>query len=530
MGFCDRISLRAALMKRKITPNGPEIRGMSAKRILSLVPLVILMLCVTQHFAIAQRRQVGNGQCGAANGVAVSVAPTTNLCTSGTASAVRGSGPWTWKCNGSRAGSSASCSAPVGWAFNPPPPPGAEAAGFTTLALNSDFTQLQPSNWLDCFPQDDSSGATWWQGYWYENFDGGQPPCEIGNPGPTTSSINIVTDPVYGNQALDLTWKASYGGADQGYTEIQTLSSDGTTSNGGAFPLNHYFEVIMRTDNTPSMQTFGTPPAGADGPMKLVGGSWMAAYEWTVAGGNPSGATGPVVELDNHEDHGDFPNKLSMGGYFNWNAGGCPDCGASFIGNVSGFDPTVYNTYGFRVTSDGSTGMATCGYLNDNFMGCTNVTGLTASQFVQRQFLILINGIGCNFFAGDNSCQNATIQDFHDCSGSICIDVVTGPGAWDGPGNGIVEPCGGAYASVTGATGISGVNGPWMIATTNCAGGSNEWQLENSTWPGGGQVNQSSAVLNAYIQTDMYVQSVRVWSCPSWATTECNGPILDGPP
>jgi hypothetical protein len=30
-GGCDRISLRAALMKREINPNGPEIRGMSVK-------------------------------------------------------------------------------------------------------------------------------------------------------------------------------------------------------------------------------------------------------------------------------------------------------------------------------------------------------------------------------------------------------------------------------------------------------------------------------------------------------------------
>ena len=87
------------------------------KRILSLASLVILMLCVTQHFAIAQqqslRGHVINGQCGAANGVAVSAAPTPNLCKSGTASAVGGSGPWTWRCNGSGGGSSASCSAPV---------------------------------------------------------------------------------------------------------------------------------------------------------------------------------------------------------------------------------------------------------------------------------------------------------------------------------------------------------------------------------------------------------------------------------
>lgn len=87
---------------------------MLVKRIHFLASLIILMLCVTQHFAMASPWwRVVNGQCGAANGVAVSAAPTTNLCTSGTASALGGSGPWTWRCYGSRGGSSASCSAPV---------------------------------------------------------------------------------------------------------------------------------------------------------------------------------------------------------------------------------------------------------------------------------------------------------------------------------------------------------------------------------------------------------------------------------
>ena len=54
-----------------------------------------------------------NGTCGAANGVAVSSAPATGLCTAGTASAVSGSGPWTWTCAGSNGGTMASCSAPV---------------------------------------------------------------------------------------------------------------------------------------------------------------------------------------------------------------------------------------------------------------------------------------------------------------------------------------------------------------------------------------------------------------------------------
>jgi hypothetical protein len=94
------------------------LRG--SKRILFLAPSVILTLCVTQHFAMAWKHVV-NGKCGAANGVAVGVTPSA-LCVAGTASAVTGSGPWIWKCHGSRGGSSASCSAPL------------EAAGGATTA------------------------------------------------------------------------------------------------------------------------------------------------------------------------------------------------------------------------------------------------------------------------------------------------------------------------------------------------------------------------------------------------------------
>ena len=42
-----------------------------------------------------------NGDCGSSSGTTVTSAPTTNLCTAGSASAVSGSGPWTWTCDGS---------------------------------------------------------------------------------------------------------------------------------------------------------------------------------------------------------------------------------------------------------------------------------------------------------------------------------------------------------------------------------------------------------------------------------------------
>jgi hypothetical protein len=54
------------------------------------------------------------GVCGAANDVAVDVAPTANLCASGKASALSGTGPWTWTCTAS---STAQCSAPLLSAF-----------------------------------------------------------------------------------------------------------------------------------------------------------------------------------------------------------------------------------------------------------------------------------------------------------------------------------------------------------------------------------------------------------------------------
>ncbi len=53
-----------------------------------------------------------SGVCGSANGIATSSMPTANLCDSGIASSVYGSGPWVWVCLGSGNGSNISCDAP----------------------------------------------------------------------------------------------------------------------------------------------------------------------------------------------------------------------------------------------------------------------------------------------------------------------------------------------------------------------------------------------------------------------------------
>jgi endoglucanase len=52
-----------------------------------------------------------NGYCGSANGSSVKSAPSSNLCSSGVATAVSGNGPWTWTCGGTGGGSDATCTA-----------------------------------------------------------------------------------------------------------------------------------------------------------------------------------------------------------------------------------------------------------------------------------------------------------------------------------------------------------------------------------------------------------------------------------
>jgi hypothetical protein len=50
-----------------------------------------------------------NGACGPANGTTSSVAPSGALCSAGKASAVMGTGPWSWQCTGSNGGTTSSC-------------------------------------------------------------------------------------------------------------------------------------------------------------------------------------------------------------------------------------------------------------------------------------------------------------------------------------------------------------------------------------------------------------------------------------
>lgn len=78
-----------------------------------------------------------NGACGSSNGQTFTVAPTANLCSVGTASAVSGSGPWNWTCAGSGGGTTASCSANL-----------STASPFTIFHTNDVHARLTPHKWI----------------------------------------------------------------------------------------------------------------------------------------------------------------------------------------------------------------------------------------------------------------------------------------------------------------------------------------------------------------------------------------------
>jgi hypothetical protein len=123
-------------------------------------------------------------------------------------------------------------------------PPAAVAAGFTTLALNSDFSVPQSSGWFGCLGS--GPGHTWYQGN--EGGDSGAPvPCSTSSG---LSRFNLLIDPATGKQVFDLTFLPSDIATGRHYTTIQTVD-DSTLPpvHGVVFPSSYYMEATYRDKN-----------------------------------------------------------------------------------------------------------------------------------------------------------------------------------------------------------------------------------------------------------------------------------------
>jgi hypothetical protein len=271
----------------------------------------------------------------------------------------------------------------------PTAPAGAQAAGYTTLALNSDFTHQLPSNWLGgCavagngapvgdFYQDDT-GHTWWLNIWWSyNYQ----------------SCNTVqrADPDFGGLVLDMPWTV-----DNGYNNIGTVlqsaswdyhgPTQGNYGTANSFPIGSYYEVVARISPSSAAGTYMV--LNTWGPDGIVDQNCGCQMEWDV------------METDD--------NNLGLydSAVHNWGAGG-----SSWILSPGNWhlDPSQYNTYGLRVTTDG-TNAEGCTYINNVFQACAAMPGGIGPKEVNgRNFLVLQNA--CDYWNQPNGqCNQGQVQ------------------------------------------------------------------------------------------------------------------------
>ena len=241
----------------------------------------------------------------------------------------------------------------------------AMAAGYTTLAFHSDFTQsfyADASNWLDCAG---AANPQWWIG----GVGGVSPP-------PLCERVSIVND--NGTQALDLKFTADdYASGSLALTTISPQFDRGVDFGNG-----FYAEVTARV----------TPESINNNNW----GDWVAGF-WTWSDTQALGISDSWLEFDVLE-------RFANGGDGGWYDDSFvhvypdPNYGGIYLdgwGNYYGVDPTQYHTIGMRVLQ-GTSDLQACMYVDNEQRRCGSLSGSgyteTVSQMMERNFGILAVG------------------------------------------------------------------------------------------------------------------------------------------
>ena len=303
--------------------------------------------------------------------------------------------------------------------LDPPVVPApAAAAGFTTLAAHYDFTQTLPANWIDCIPSDGAAHMFYFgaQSYFRTDVAAQNPPC---------SSVSQATDPLTGGLALKLAWLPSYASflsdcyfcAGVGISLVNKAGTHYT-----AFPANSYIRIRYRRTPTQTGTYWGFY-----NPLAVLNGTLNSNAE---------------IEYDIIEDYGSslvgaYDSAIHVtgtpgdGGYV-WD-GAC----TSASGNVcasgpylgAGYDPTQYHTYDLLTTSDGSTSIVSCSFVDVPTPGtsasiaCLNFHGPGSAQY--HQYNVLSFGGECQI-NGSGACY--TIPAVEEDAWITDIEVWTCPG------------------------------------------------------------------------------------------------------
>jgi parallel beta-helix repeat protein len=218
-----------------------------------------------------------NGVCGPANDAPTASAPTTNLCTAGSATTVMGTGPWTWTCVGANGGTTASCSAPVG---NPPPPPAVQVPGPSLALFNSPYYQCNANYYVASNGSDSNNGSQAAPWLTLQHADSA-------NVGPG-ACINIAPG-TYDGFTVNNGGSAALAG---GYVVYRCTTMDACNINGNAGPNGSGAISLGYGANTVANYVM------FDG-LNLVGQA-NPFYSWGLATNNPTNTPGSGTVGNHH--------------------------------------------------------------------------------------------------------------------------------------------------------------------------------------------------------------------------------------
>lgn len=255
-----------------------------------------------------------------------------------------------------------------GVSSGPTPPAGAVAAGFTTLAINFDFSQSQytvQSNWLDCNRNDPTK--TWHYA---------SPFSPVSDFAPCGTAMVQAVDPLTSQNALRAAWFNANLNQQPQNVALMTTTLDSTHYLD--YP-NFYIEFRQRVNSkavTGSAFNIGSVWSGQD-----INGDYRNTN----------------LELD-YTEMPDNTVLFTDSAVHQWSGGGsCGNpCAFIYSGSSNNFPPgyieTDYHKYGFLLTSDGATASYACAFIDDINQGCMNVqtsNSETPSQYLWRNYLII---------------------------------------------------------------------------------------------------------------------------------------------
>lgn len=298
-----------------------------------------------------------NGACGSSNGGTDSSAPTANLCSTGTASSVGGSGPWSWNCAGSGGGTTATCSANKVAAAQP-------VNGACGSSNGASVSTAPTANLCTAGAASSVSGSGPWA--WT---------CAGANGGSTASCSDKLASTGAGTSGT-----TGSSGSKDPTTALLPAASDGY-ANWSTAGLN---AIPLTGSISGTTLTVSASPSGALGPSQTISGSGVASGTQITAFGTGTGGAGTYTVNNSQTVASEamtasgIPNRTKI--YMQLSPNGRDDTSAinTALANCPAGQVVLLTTGVFRVTGNGLNLSATSCTLRGSGPGSQLNSGLNA--------------------------------------------------------------------------------------------------------------------------------------------------------